>query len=253
MKNLIVTIMAAGEGKRMNSTIPKVIHLFKETPILIRIILEVIYLIPHKIIIITGKHDLLIKSTIKQYFENNIYSNILDKIIFVKQEIPNGTGDAIRCTLNNYTEDQNILILNGDMPLITIGLLKEFLEDSYSISAKLLVSQLDNPFGYGRIIYDNENNFIEIKEEKDCSDDEKKIKIINAGIYLFNSSLLRKYIPLINNNNNQNEFYLTDIIKIIRSNDLNLKIYTYLIDKKKNYQIQGVNTKNELKFLEENY
>jgi len=256
MKNLTITIMAAGEGKRMNSTIPKVLHLFKGIPMLIRIILEVIKLNPFKIIIVTGKYDLLIKLTLKQYFEKekilNIL-NILNEIIFVKQENPNGTGDAIRCTLDNYNNDENVLILNGDMPLITFDLLRDFLEDSDLILTKLLVSQLDNPFGYGRIIYDNEDNFIEIKEEKDSSEEEKKIKIINAGIYLFNSTLLKKYIPLINNNNNQNEYYLTDIIKIIRSDDLNNKINTYLIKDELKYQIQGVNTQDELKYLEENY
>ena len=253
MKNLTITIMAAGEGKRMNSTIPKVLHLFKGIPMLIRIILEVIKLNPFKIIIVTGKYDLLIKLTLKQYFEKEKILNILNEIIFVKQENPNGTGDAIRCTLDNYNNDENVLILNGDMPLITFDLLRDFLEDSDLILTKLLVSQLDNPFGYGRIIYDNEDNFIEIKEEKDSSEEEKKIKIINAGIYLFNSTLLKKYIPLINNNNNQNEYYLTDIIKIIRSDDLNNKINTYLIKDELKYQIQGVNTQDELKYLEENY
>lgn len=253
MKNLTVTIMAAGEGKRMKSTIPKVLHLFKEIPMLIRIILEVIKLRPSKIIVVTGKYDLLIKLTLQEFFEKEKLLFILDEIIFIKQEFPNGTGDAIKCTLNNYNDDENVLILNGDTPLITFDLLKKFLENSDLILIKLLVSELNNPFGYGRIIYDDKNNFIEIKEEKDCTEKEKKIKIINTGIYLFNSILLKKYIPLINNNNNQKEYYLTDIIKIIKLNDLDLKINTILIEEELKYQIQGVNTQEELKYLEENY
>lgn len=190
MNNLTVTIMAAGEGKRMNSNIPKVLHLFKGIPMLIRIILEVIKLEPNKIIIITGKYDLLIKSTIKEYFENNDKLNLtlvkyekIQELIFVKQNIPNGTGDAINCTLDNHNENENILILNGDTPLLSSELLNKFLEEKHCTSAKILLSKLDNPYGYGRIIYDNKNNFIEIKEKKDCSEEQKKIDIINCGIY----------------------------------------------------------------------
>jgi bifunctional N-acetylglucosamine-1-phosphate-uridyltransferase/glucosamine-1-phosphate-acetyltransferase GlmU-like protein len=264
MNQLTVVIMAAGEGKRMNSSIPKVLHLFKGIPILIRIILEVIKLNPNKIIIITGKYDLLIKSTIKEYFENN-YKLILTlneyekikELIFLKQNIPNGTGDAIKCTLDNYKENENILILNGDTPLLSYTLLDKFLQDSHSIFAKILVSKLECPFGYGRIIYDENNNFIEIKEEKDCMENQKKINIINAGIYFFNSNLLKKYIPLIDNNNFQKEYYLTDIFKIMRNdfyiNNLNIDIKIYLIEEELKYQIYGVNTQQELKDLEEKY
>jgi UDP-N-acetylglucosamine diphosphorylase/glucosamine-1-phosphate N-acetyltransferase len=260
MNQLTVVIMAAGEGKRMNSTIPKVLHLFKGIPMLIRIILEVIKLDPNKIIIITGKYDLLIKSTIKEYFENNDKLNLtlveykkIQELIFVKQNIPNGTGDAIKCTLDNYNENENILILNGDTPLLSSILLNKFLEDNHSISPKILVSRLDNSYGYGRIIYDEKDNFIEIKEEKDCTENQKKINIINAGIYFFNSNILKKYIPLIDNNNAQKEYYLTDIIKIIRNNDKNINIKTYLIEDELKYQIHGVNTQQELKDLEEKY
>ena len=146
--------------------------------------------------------------------------------------------------------DENVLILNGDTPLLSSTLLNNFLENM--CSAKILVSSLDNPYGYGRIIYDKNNNFIEIVEEKDCTEYEKNINIINAGIYLFHSSLLNKYIPIIGNKNAQKEYYLTDIIKIMR-NINNTEIKTYLIDDDLKYQIHGVNTQQELKYLEEKY
>jgi bifunctional UDP-N-acetylglucosamine pyrophosphorylase/glucosamine-1-phosphate N-acetyltransferase len=247
MNNLVVTIMAAGEGKRMNSDIPKVLHKFKGIPMLIRIILEVIKLSPKKIIIITCKHDLLIKNTIMRTLEYNIFQ----ELIFVQQNIPNGTGYAIKCTLNYYEDNENVLILNGDMPLISNKLLYNFVKDLDS--AKLLVSKLENSYGYGRIIYDDNNKFIGIIEEKDCNENEKKINIINAGIYFFNSDILKKYIPLIDNNNVQKEYYLTDIIKIIRNNNSNIDIKTYLIEDQLKYQIQGVNTQEELKNLEDHY
>ena len=249
MNNLTVTIMAAGEGKRMNSIIPKVLHNFNGTPMLIRIILESIKLCAKKIIIITGKYDDLIKSEIKSYFDKNNIS-FYDALIFVQQTVPNGTGDAIRSTLHEYSDSEDVLILNGDMPLLKADLLQNFML-TYS-PAKLLVAQLDNPYGYGRILYEDDNNlkkFIGIKEEKDCSSSEKDI---NAGIYLFHSTVLKKYIPLITNDNIQKEYYLTDIVKIIRANS-DIDIRTYHIEDSLKYQIQAVNTQKELHDLETNF
>lgn len=260
MSNLVITIMAAGEGKRMNSNIPKILHKFNSVPMLIRIIIESYKLHPNKIIIITGKYDELIKNTINEYFQED-NQDILNNITFVNQLSPNGTGDAIKSTLEHYNEYDNVLILNGDMPLVSYTLLKKFIysydeqkDSSYDETeiAKLLVAKLDNPYGYGRILYNNYGEFIGIKEEKDCSEQEKKINITNVGIYYFNATILKKYIPLINNNNSQKEYYLTDIIKIMRQfSDINIE--TYQIEEELKYQIMGVNTQEELKNLEKQY
>jgi len=249
MKNLIVTIMSAGEGKRMNSDIPKVLHNFNGIPMLIRIILEVIKIHPKKIIIITGKYDLMIKKTIKEYYEfHNM--NTFNDLIFIKQDVPNGTGGAIKCTLDIYSDTESVLILNGDMPLLSSELLKNFINNN--ISNKLLISEIDSPYGYGRILIDKNNKFIGIKEEKDCNENEKIINLVNVGIYLLESKVLKTYIPLINNNNSQNEYYLTDIFKLIINNS-NIEINTYIVDKNLKYQINGVNTKEELILLEKSY
>lgn len=245
---LTLTIMAAGEGKRMNSNIPKVLHNFNDIPMLIRIILEGSKLNPNKILIITGKYDLLIKDTLKKYFENNNI-NIFENLIFVNQLIPNGTGDAIKYAFPYYSDDEEVLILNGDNPLISYELLSKFIKQKLPA---LLVANLENPYGYGRILYDVNNVFIGIKEEKDCNEEEKKINIINAGIYFFNSNLLKKYIPMLDNNNAQKEYYLTDIVKVIKK-DNNININTYVIEEQLKYQIFGVNTQKELQDLEEKY
>jgi len=244
-KNLVITIMAAGEGKRMNSSIPKVLHLFNNVPMLVRIINEANQLNPSKIIIITGKYDDLIKRTLKLFLDITF-----DKLTFVQQKNPNGTGDAINSTLHLYNENENVLILNGDMPLISSVLLHNFIKLNYD--AQLLVAELDNPYGYGRILYNDENIFLGIKEEKDTNEEEKKIKIVNVGIYYFSSEILQKYIPLIDNNNVQNEYYLTDIVKIIK-NSSTIIIKTHLIEEELKYQILGVNTQDELIDLENKY
>jgi UDP-N-acetylglucosamine diphosphorylase/glucosamine-1-phosphate N-acetyltransferase len=240
--------MAAGEGKRMNSVLPKVLHSFNGVPMLIRIIEETYKLEPSKIIIITGKYNLLIQSKINEYFVKN--NNILEKINYIIQKNPLGTGDAIKSCLDIYSNNENILILNGDMPLIKFDLLKELIKNSNLV--KLLVANLENPFGYGRILYDSNNEFIGIKEEKDCTTEEKNINIVNVGIYFFHSSILKKYIPMINNDNIQKEYYLTDIIKIIKNNT-NILIDTYLVDNIYQYQIMGINTQDELINLENIY
>ena len=244
MQNLVITIMAAGEGKRMNSDIPKVLHLFREVPMLVRIITESVKLNPKSIIVITGKYHSLIKETLAMY----LYEYVLNKITYIQQHNPQGTADAIKYTLSEYSLEDNVLILNGDMPLITFETLNEFVWTN----SNLLVAEIDNPFGYGRIICDgqnNSNNISKIVEQKDCNEDEKKINIVNVGIYHFSAVILQKYIPLIDNNNMQKEYYLTDIIGIIKNNST-CSITYKKIDRELNYQILGVNTKDELLELE---
>jgi UDP-N-acetylglucosamine diphosphorylase/glucosamine-1-phosphate N-acetyltransferase len=232
--------MAAGEGKRMNSTLPKVLHMFKEKPMLVRIIETSLSLNPEKIIVITGKHDILIKKTLELYLNTS-------KIIFVNQTDPKGTGDAIKHCLPFYETGNKVLILNGDMPLINEKLLKRFISNDSKSS--ILVAKFENPKGYGRIVYNELSDFVEIVEEKDCSDEQRNIKIINSGVYFIYGNLLQLFIPMIKNNNIQNEYYLTDIVKLIKQNT-DFSVKTHLLDESENKYISGVNTAEELVHLE---
>jgi bifunctional N-acetylglucosamine-1-phosphate-uridyltransferase/glucosamine-1-phosphate-acetyltransferase GlmU-like protein len=114
----------------------------------------------------------------------------------------------------------------------------------------ILVANIETPKGYGRIIYDNQQSFIEIVEEKDCSDDQRQCHIINSGIYFMNADILHNYIPMIDNKNKQQEYYLTDIVKTVRMHNATSLIHTYLIDPSQNTNISGVNTQEELLALE---
>ena len=240
--NLTVCILAGGEGKRMKSTLPKVLHLFKGKPMIVQVINRSLELNAQKIIIITGKHNELIQKTIKEYLDDESFK----KLSFVIQEIPLGTGDAVKCTLNYYENDEDVLILNGDTPNISVELLNKFINSKGE--NKLLISEIDDPFGYGRIIMGDSDEIEKIIEEKDCNIYEKKVNKINSGIYFMKSANLKKFIPFIKNNNSSREFYLTDIIEIM----LNYKIntYGYLIDKLENNLILGVNTIEQLNNLE---
>ena len=125
IENLVITILAAGEGKRMKSDIPKVLHLFNGRPMLVRIIETTLLLNPKKIVIITGKYNALIKNILSTFFDIN--NSIIE---FVIQTTPLGTGDAIRGCLSCYEKDDKVLILNGDMPLINKEVLEKFILNS---------------------------------------------------------------------------------------------------------------------------
>lgn len=236
MTNPTIIILAAGEGKRMNSSIPKVLHLFDNMPMLVKIINTVKTITPRNIIIITGKYDELIKKTVSEYME-------LDKLLFVKQQAPMGTGDAVKSCLSYLNSDDDVLILNGDTPLITSDILTKFIDNSSSVN--LMVATMNEPHGYGRIVYDEDDNFKEIIEEKDCNETQRQIKIINSGIYLMKGELLITYVPFIDNNNSQKEYYLTDVLKIIKTNTQQ-HIRTYILDEHETKYISGVNTQDEL-------
>ena len=236
--NLVITIMAAGEGKRMNSVIPKVLHKFAEKPILLHIIETARELNPRQIIVITGnKSHATIVECIREFTH-------IDDIIFVTQDVQLGTGDAIKSCLPEYKESDMVLILNGDMPLVTKDILSGFLSDK----SRILAANFAIPTGYGRMVIGNNNHLLRIIEEKDCSIEERGIQIVNSGIYLFSSYILRKYIPKIGNNNAQKEYYLTDIVQIINDDfvDLSHSIDVYYIDESLNRYIKGVNTQLEL-------
>lgn len=240
--NLVVTILAGGLGKRMNSDLPKVLHLFKNKPMLIHIIEQSLLLKPKKIVIITGKFDLLIRDTVQKY----IPMINLTKISFIVQDTPLGTGHAIKCCLSQFDNNSNVLILNGDTPKINHELLLKFINSSEENS--LLTCNIDDSTGYGRIINNDQGNILKIVEEKDASEEEKKIKIINSGIYKIKSQDLLNFIPQIKNNNKQKEYYLTDIIELFTQN--NIKIQSYIINNDENKYILGVNTIEQLINLE---
>lgn len=239
---LTICILAGGLGKRMNSSLPKVCHLFKNKPMIVHVINNSLELNAYKIVIITGKYNDIIQETIKKYIDIEFFN----KLVFVEQSEPLGTGHAVKCSLNEYDINENVLILNGDTPNLSTKLLNEFIDNKFS--NKLLISEVTNPFGYGRIIMNNTNNIQKIVEEKDASEDEKKINKINSGIYLIESKYLLEFIPLIKNNNKSKEYYLTDIIEIMIDN--NIIIHGHLIDKKNNNLILGINTLEQLNNLE---
>ena len=237
MTNLVVTILAGGNGTRMRSEYPKVLHSFEGKPMLTRIVETAYKLNPKRIIIVTGKHHDKIVNTINTQVKET-------EIIYVQQPIARGTGDAIKCCLKEYAKEDKVLILNGDTPKLTHAILETFITHAKG-SCNILCAKLENPKGYGRI-YQNETGEVEgIIEEKDCSAIQKQIQIVNTGIYYMDTTILQKYIPLITNNNKKEEFYLTDIVKIVKNNSWNV-IHAVKLNESSNKYIMGVNSPEEL-------
>ena len=237
MSDLSIIIMAGGLGKRMNSEIPKVLHKVNGKPMLVRVLDTSLQINPEKILIVVGKYKDIIKNTIEKYIS-------LKNIEFINQLNANGTGDAIKCCkkslLNNISN--KVLILSGDVPLVS----KETMYNSLKNlnKCKIVVTKISDPKGLGRVIVKNDK-CIKIVEDKDCNTIEKKINLINTGIYAFDKYILCKNIDYINNNNAQQEYYLTDIIEIIKNNE-KIDIDMYEISKDKQYELTGVNTQQQL-------
>ena len=227
-KNQIsIVILAAGKGSRMKSTKAKVLHNISGKPMLYHIIKTSKEISNDISVIVAHQKDTVIDE-INKYFND---------INFITQDTDNfpGTGGAMK---NVKPKNDKVLVLNGDMPLITSQALDGFLNTQADIIMSIF--DLENPNGYGRVIIEN-NQVQAIVEQKDASKEELKITTVNAGIYAFSKSVMDKYIPLLNNNNAQNEYYLTDIISMARQDSLN--IAPLLVDEQ---HFKGVNSKKDL-------
>ena len=246
--------MAGGLGKRMESTLPKVLHkvnLQSEVnisyPMIIHVIIKALTINPKKIFIIVGKYKNIIKETIDEYINLKIITNP-ELIEYVLQEESLGTGHAIMCTLPYITEfcNSQAIILSGDVPLISTETLINLIDSNN----KLLITELDNPSGCGRIIMED-NKIINITEEKDCNENEKQIKLVNCGIYQIKVLDLLNLIPQINNNNKAYEYYLTDIVSLMINNNIILEYYN--LPKKNQFEITNINTKDDLERINHHF
>jgi len=173
-------------------------------------------------------------------------SKISRKAKTYQQKNQIGTADAVRTVIDSINEEEKLLILYGDVPLISKNTLKSLctLNDSVSI----LTTNLSDPTGYGRVIKDANSLVVEIIEEKDANTDQKNIKEIFTGVMAVNGKILKELLPLINNKNASKEYYLTDLIGIAYSN--RFKIETLSVSSE---ETLGANTRSEQEKLEQIY
>jgi len=243
--NLATVIMAAGKGKRMkNPDKSKVMFELNGKP-MIEYVINVALKIKSDLIIPIVGHQ---KQSVIDFLTNCFPSEI-NKIKFAHQDEQLGTGHALMQTeelLRNFEGD--ILILSGDVPLLRYETIMKFLNYHFdnNFKASLLSAIFDEPFGYGRIIRDENKTFIDIVEEKDASENQKLIKEINSGIYIVDCKLLFEALKTLKTDNAQGEYYLTDIFKYFKNN--NIKIGAIPVEN--NIEITGVNTIEQLTELE---
>ena len=233
--------MAAGKGTRMRSDIPKVLHKLSGDTLLNHVIKTAKKLSPDNIVIIIGYQLDLIKKSISS-----------DDILYSIQKNQYGTGHAVMQAKNHLENFKgNTLILSGDVPLIRASTLSLLINkhESGGFDASMLTADMQNPDGYGRVIRDINGNLKKVQEHKDCNSKELEINEINSGIYIFNNQKLFKLLPKLDNNNQQAEYYLPDVLSMIVLD--NGKIGLEKI--KKNDEIQGINTLEQLSYLENIY
>lgn len=215
MNQLWAVVLAAGEGKRMHSDLPKVLHPLCGRPML-SYIAENAADLTRNILIVIGHGA----SQVKEFYKNKY------NFVFQKQQL--GTGHAVLQSLDSLPSEGTLLILCGDTPLLTTEHLKSLISQHNENAVTVATTNLPDPSGYGRIIRDDSNRVKCIIEERDASEQEKAINEINTGTYCFDLRLLRNYLPRLSTDNVQQEYYLTDVVSLLYRDGF--KTGAYVID-----------------------
>lgn len=226
-----VAILAAGRGTRMKSDLPKVCHNLGSLSLVERVLNSCLLINPSRLLVIVGyQSEQVIKSL-----------SGFTGIEFVEQTEQLGTGHAAQQLLphlEGFTDD--LLILNGDVPLLRPDTIKQLLEthQAHQNSATLLTAQLPDPKGYGRVFCNGQNILQQIVEDRDCTAAQKQNRRINAGVYCFNWPQLAQVLPQLQANNDQKEYYITDAVNYLNQ--------VMVVDVEDYQEILGINDRKQL-------
>lgn len=236
MKLLDVIILAAGHGKRMHSTLPKVLHKLAGKPLLQYIVETVKNLQPHEVYVVYGNGGGQVPNCLNHLAVN-----------WVKQTELLGTGHAVAQAIPQIKQDDNhILILLGDTPLVSLATLQKLINATKTHQIGLITLTTQQPFGLGRILRNQQGKVIQIIEEKDANTEQRKIQEVSSGIFYVPIKLLKHWLPKIQKSNAQGEYYLTDIIKMAVDEKIEIVTVSSDIDG----EMQGVNDRIQLAKLE---
>jgi bifunctional UDP-N-acetylglucosamine pyrophosphorylase/glucosamine-1-phosphate N-acetyltransferase len=237
MNNLKAIILSAGKGTRMKSSLPKVAHKVCGKEMVNHVITASKEALIDDVIAILGHGS----ETVKEILPANT------SVVYQYEQL--GTGHAVMMAKDEIEDNDIVIVLCGDTPLIkseTLRSLIDYHRDNGYL-ATVLTTEVDNPTGYGRVIRDEEENLVKIVEEKDANQMEKACTEINSGIYCFNGRELKEALDKLDNNNAQGEYYLTDTIKLIK--DKGLKVGAFKGSTIE--ELMGVNSRVELSKAEE--
>lgn len=235
---LSVIILAAGAGQRMAVSLPKVLHKLAGKTLLERVVQRVEGLAPDHIHVVYGHCGDQVRGELSHLNVN-----------WVHQEQQLGTGHAVKQVVPHLKDQHLVLILFGDVPLISTSTLQSLLKSTPKNGVGLLVAEVDDPYGLGRIIRNKAGDILAIVEEKDATDEQRKINEIFTGIMAVPAFKLSGWLEQLNNNNAQGEYYLTDVPSMaIEEGFLVTRVPAVCQE-----EIQGINTKVQLARLERYY
>ncbi|MBN2436877.1 MAG: NTP transferase domain-containing protein [Spirochaetes bacterium] len=233
-------VLAAGKGVRMNSSLPKVLHRINNKPLVQHVIDSL------------NKVNVELVCVVVGYKADDVQNAIGDSVCYAFQKEQLGTGHAV-LQAEPYFKDYSglIIIACGDAPFVTAKSFKKLISvcSEEKCKAAVLTMICDDPYGYGRIIKDENDNVVGIVEEKDASDSIKQINEVNCGTYVVDSSLLFEGLKSVGTDNAQNEYYLPDIVKYITSKGYIVKS-SVLSDNREGI---GINSQKELEQAEKIY
>ncbi len=205
--NIAVIILAAGMGTRMKSGKAKVLHEILGKPMVMYVVETAKRVVGNNVILVVGNQADKVREIVA---ENN-------ELIYVTQKDQLGTGHAVLCALPYIPEHiEHVVILCGDVPLLSSDTVIRLIDDHIKAKRDIsfLAVEVDNPTGYGRVILDEDLHVSQIIEEADTTDEQKRIKTINTGIYCAKKEFLLNSLRKIKSDNAQSELYLTDIVEI---------------------------------------
>jgi bifunctional UDP-N-acetylglucosamine pyrophosphorylase/glucosamine-1-phosphate N-acetyltransferase len=236
-KQLNVLVMAAGLGTRMKSKRAKVLHELAGRPLIAHVARTAATLDPKTILVVVGHQA--------EEVEQAALAEVGELASFAVQAQQRGTGDAVESARTAFAESNSlVLVLSGDVPLIRAETLRKLIEHHRATGAActILTVRLENPTGYGRIIRDEQDQFQRIVEQKDATEEERKVREINSGIYCFESSDLFAALRRVEPKNQQGEYYLTDVAEIILSTGGRVEVFLHNDAR----EVSGINTRAEL-------
>jgi bifunctional UDP-N-acetylglucosamine pyrophosphorylase/glucosamine-1-phosphate N-acetyltransferase len=237
---LSVVILAGGSGTRMLSNKPKVLHPIGGKALLDHVLDTVMQFQVDQVFVVYGHMGEVVKSHIVRKGLN---------LIWVEQKERLGTGHAVLQVLPDLNPNNQVLILYGDVPLISKETLLHLVESTGADHLGLLTAKVQDPKGLGRIVRDEYHQVSAIVEEKDASELQRQIKEINTGIYCVPAKKLAKWLPKLKNDNAQKEYYLTDIVGFARKEKMAINVS----EPREIEEIYGVNSRAELARLERIY
>ncbi|WP_432471406.1 bifunctional UDP-N-acetylglucosamine diphosphorylase/glucosamine-1-phosphate N-acetyltransferase GlmU [Amphritea sp. HPY] len=238
MNHLDIVILAAGQGSRMKSSLPKVLHTIGGKPMLQHVIDAASEMGDNQVHVVIGHGAEKVEAKLAG-----------QGVKFAQQAEQLGTGHAVAQAMPQVANDGVVLVLYGDVPLTRTETMADLVKIAEQGDFGLLTVNLDNPTGYGRIVRDDASNVVAIVEQKDANPEQLAISEVNTGILAVPAALLNQWIPELSSNNAQGEYYLTDIIAMAATQGIRIQA----IQPQTEQEVQGVNNRMQQAELERWY